>query len=97
VADSFKAARAADPSGKLKLFYNEYGAEGLGEKSDKVRTRLSTQRGRVAGLVDCSACYAAGGVKRKPTLHEWATLFTEWAQPCKRKAMAEALQQFERD
>lgn len=34
VADAFKAARAASP--KMKLFYNEYGAEGLGVKSDKV-------------------------------------------------------------
>lgn len=34
VATQFHAARAANPS--IKLFYNEYGAEGLGVKSDKV-------------------------------------------------------------
>lgn len=37
VATQFYAARAADPTrGQMKLFYNEYGAEGAGVKSDKV-------------------------------------------------------------
>ena len=33
---AFKAARAADPTRQVKLFYNEYSAEGMTPKSDKV-------------------------------------------------------------
>lgn len=42
---AFKAARAADPTQKVKLFYNEYSAEGMTPKADKVY-RL------VKGLID---------------------------------------------
>lgn len=50
VFQAFTTARAADPAGRLKLFYNEYGAEGLGTKSDKVYALM--QNLTAAGLVD---------------------------------------------
>jgi endo-1,4-beta-xylanase len=43
---AFKAARAADPTHKVKLFYNEYSAEGMTPKSDKVYALVKDMRER---------------------------------------------------
>ena len=54
VEDAFKAARAAHPT--VKLFYNEYGAEGLGVKSDKVSACCDAHSAppRVHALLTCA-------------------------------------------
>lgn len=41
---AFRAARVANPS--VKLFYNDYGAEGMSAKSDKVYAMLKDFRQR---------------------------------------------------
>ncbi len=44
IADAFRAAREADP--RALLFYNEYDAEGKGQKSDRVyEARQGSQAG----------------------------------------------------
>jgi endo-1,4-beta-xylanase len=61
VADAFRLARAADP--RALLFYNDYGAEGLGAKSDRVYelVRDLVQEGAPIGGVGLQMHVSAGG------------------------------------